>query len=81
MVTLSNQLGTSGAQRDDFSEKFHGGGDPFQSENLYCRCWTLKQGSWSIKLKKKICNMVKGRLELFRKFIRFGGITCPLHGR
>ena len=71
MVLLSNlyQLGTGGATKtDEFSEKF---------PNLYYRFWTFKQGFWSIKFKKKICNMVKGRLELFRKFIRFKGITRP----
>ena len=40
----------------NFLKKFHrGGGGHFQSKNLCCRYWTLKQH----------------RLELFRKFIRF----------
>ena len=34
----------------------------------------FKQGFLSMIFQKKI-NMIKGRLELFRKFIRFGGAT------
>ena len=46
----------------------------------------LKTGLFEHKLDKKICNLifqneggwVKGRLELFPKFVRFGGVPVPL---
>ena len=61
---------------DEFSEKFKSGrgGVIFESKDLCCRFWTF------LSMKLKTCNMrggVKGRLELFRKFIRFGDATRP----
>ena len=60
-------------------------GSHFQSKNLYCRFMPLKTVLRSC-IPEKIRNMifqkwgggVKGRLELFRKFIRFGDAICPL---
>ena len=60
-----------------FRKSSIGGGGHFQSKNLSCRFWTfikgLKRAFW------KNCNMiirnwggVIGRVEFFRKFIRFG---------
>ena len=60
-----------------------GRGGHFRSKNFYFRFWTFKEVFfWTIP--KKNCNRifqkwgggVKGRLELFRKFILFGTMTC-----
>ena len=40
LITL---LGTDGPTKtDEFSEGLGGGGDHFQSKNLYCKIWTFK---------------------------------------
>ena len=53
----------------------------FQSKNLYGRFWTFKQDFLSIQFEKKKFQKsggeVKGRSELFRKFVRFGVATRP----
>ena len=67
-----------------------GGGGHFQSKNLCCKIWTFKQGYLTMKLIQSVASLkklqhnfpkmrgVKGRLELFRKFIRFGWGRLPL---
>ena len=48
---------------DEFLENFQrGGGGHFPFKKLYCRFWTF----------------IKGFLDVFRKFTRFGNLTRPL---
>ena len=63
-----------------------GGGGHFQSKNLYWRFWAFIQG-FIAGFSEKNCNLIfrkwgeggiKGRLEFYRKFIRFGTATRPL---
>ena len=37
------------SKKDEFSEKFQGGGVHFQSKNLCCKIWTFKQGYLTMK--------------------------------
>ena len=59
------------------------GGSHFQSKNLHCRFWTFLGffQTFSKKLQhnfpKSMGGEVKDRLELFRKFIRFGTVNRP----
>ena len=60
------------------------GGGHFQSNKLYCRFWTflqvfkqhffIKNATWFFEIEG---GGVKGCLELFQRFIRFGSVTRP----
>ena len=45
MESVKKPLGTGDSTKtDELSENFQGGGDHFQSKNLYCRFWTFIKG-------------------------------------
>ena len=54
MESVKKPLGTGDSTKtDELSENFQGGGDHFQSKNLYCRFWTFKQGFLSIEFEEE----------------------------
>ena len=66
-----------------------GGGGHFRSKNLCCRFLPLEEGYFGHEFRNKSATWfsenegggVKGRSELFRKFIRFGEGKLPLWQR
>ena len=83
--------GTGDATKtDEFSRKVPKGGTVggghFQSKKLCCILWTFKEVFLSMKFEEKklqhdflkMRGGVKGGLDLFWKFIHFGGVTRPL---
>ena len=74
------------SKTDDFSEKFQRGGVSFSIQKFMLQIFTIIDDTSVMNFGKKLQydfpkmmgGGVKGRLELFRKFIRFGRVKLPL---
>ena len=65
-----------GTKTDEFSEKFKRGGRVILKPKIYITDFGPLYGALNRDFRKRLQG-VKGRLEYFRKFIRFGAVTRP----